>query len=151
MTDVTIHQLQCFDAVVSEGSFQAAADKLLRAQPSVSLAVKNLETQLSLSLLDRSGYRVSLTDAGRSFHARANARLRAMRDPRQRAAHSSARFLSGRGRPQLDGQRPAYEEGVDLAGHGLGALAALPDRTGTGGRQIAVDRRRILQGRTART
>src|SRR5438552_14993509 len=71
MMDVTIHQLQCFEAVVSEGSFQAAADKLLRAQPSVSLAVKNLETQLSLNLLDRSGYRVSLTDAGRSFHARA--------------------------------------------------------------------------------
>src|SRR5437773_12362770 len=71
MTDVTIHQLQCFDAVVSEGSFQAAADRLLRAQPSVSLAVKNLEAQLKLSLLDRSGYRVSLTEAGRLFHARA--------------------------------------------------------------------------------
>jgi DNA-binding transcriptional LysR family regulator len=68
--DVTLHQLQCFDAVVREGSFQAAADRLRRAQPSVSLAVKNLEGQLGLSLLDRSGYRVSLTDAGRSFHAR---------------------------------------------------------------------------------
>ena len=61
MMDVTIHQLQCFDAVVSEGTFQAAADKLLRAQPSVSLAVKNLEAQLKVNLLDRSGYRVSLT------------------------------------------------------------------------------------------
>lgn len=70
MMDVTIHQLQCFDAVVREGSFQAAADTLRRAQPSVSLAVKNLEGQLGLSLLDRSGYRVSLTAAGRSFHAR---------------------------------------------------------------------------------
>jgi len=68
--DITLHQLQCFDAVVREGSFQAAADRLRRAQPSVSLAVKNLEGQLGLSLLDRSGYRVSLTDAGRSFHAR---------------------------------------------------------------------------------
>jgi DNA-binding transcriptional LysR family regulator len=70
MMDVTLHQLQCFDAVVREGSFQAAADTLRRAQPSVSLAVKNLEGQLGLSLLDRSGYRVSLTAAGRSFHAR---------------------------------------------------------------------------------
>jgi len=70
MMDVTLHQLQCFDAVVREGSFQAAADTLRRAQPSVSLAVKNLEGQLGLSLLDRSGYRVSLTEAGRSFHAR---------------------------------------------------------------------------------
>jgi DNA-binding transcriptional LysR family regulator len=68
--DPTIQQLECFDAVVREGSFQAAADKLRRAQPSVSAAVKNLEKQLGLTLLDRSGYRVVLTDAGRSIHER---------------------------------------------------------------------------------
>jgi DNA-binding transcriptional LysR family regulator len=68
--DPTIHQLECFAAVVSEGGFQPAAEKLRRAQPSVSAAVKNLEAQLGLVLLDRSGYRVALTDAGRSFHAR---------------------------------------------------------------------------------
>jgi len=66
----TIHQLQCFDAVVTEGSFQAAAGKLRRAQPSIFLAVKNLEAEMGLALLDRSGYRVSLTEAGRSFHER---------------------------------------------------------------------------------
>jgi DNA-binding transcriptional LysR family regulator len=76
---VTIHQLQCFDAVVTEGSFQAAAEMMRRAQPSVSLAVKNLETQLGLSLLDRSGYRVSLTEAGRSFHGRARVFLHELR------------------------------------------------------------------------
>src|SRR5215472_8412654 len=68
--DPTIHQLECFDAVVSEGGFQPAAQKLRRAQPSVSAAVKNLEAQLGLVLLDRTGYRVVLTDAGRSFYAR---------------------------------------------------------------------------------
>jgi len=66
----TLHQLVCFDAVVTEGSVQAAAEKIRRAQPSVSAAVKNLETQLGLVLLDRSGYRVALTEAGRSFHER---------------------------------------------------------------------------------
>lgn len=71
MKGVTIHQLQCLDAVVTEGSFQAAAEKLLRSQPSVSTSVRNLEAQLRLNLLDRSGYRVTLTEAGRSFHARA--------------------------------------------------------------------------------
>jgi DNA-binding transcriptional LysR family regulator len=64
---LSLHQLVCFEAVVSEGSFQAAAEKLLRSQPSVSTSVKNLESQLQLSLLDRSGYRVTLTDAGRSI------------------------------------------------------------------------------------
>src|SRR5579863_6722546 len=67
---VTLHQLVCFEAVVSEGSFQAAAEKLMRSQPSVSSSVKNLESQLQLSLLDRSGYRVTLTEAGRSFYER---------------------------------------------------------------------------------
>ena len=46
--DPTIHQLECFDAVVSQGTFQAAAEKIRRAQPSVSAAVKNLESQLGL-------------------------------------------------------------------------------------------------------
>ena len=73
--DVTAHQLLCFDAVVTEGGFQGAAAKLHRTQPSVSLAVKNLEAQLDLRLLDRSGYRVRLTEAGRSFHERARVLL----------------------------------------------------------------------------
>src|SRR6266571_578113 len=76
---LTLHQLQCFDAVVTEGGFQAAAEKLMRSQPAVFSAVKNLETQLGLSLLDRSGYRVTLTEAGRSFHQRARAFLQELR------------------------------------------------------------------------
>ncbi len=75
MMDVTLHQLQCFDAVISEGSFQAAAEKLRRAQPSVFAAVKTLESQVGLALLDRSGYRVGLTAAGRSFQERARVLL----------------------------------------------------------------------------
>lgn len=70
MMDVTLHQLACFDAVVTEGGFQAAAEKIGRSQPSVFLAVKNLESHVRLDLLDRSGYRVGLTEAGRSFHER---------------------------------------------------------------------------------
>jgi DNA-binding transcriptional LysR family regulator len=70
MDGLTIHQLLCFDAVVVEGSFQAAADKLHRTHPTVFTAVKNLEAQLGLALFDREGYRVTLTKAGRSFHQR---------------------------------------------------------------------------------
>jgi DNA-binding transcriptional LysR family regulator len=76
MDALTLHQLRCFEAVVNEGSFQAAAEKLLRAQPSVSASVRNLEEQLQLTLLDRSGYRVKLTDAGRSFYERTRVFLR---------------------------------------------------------------------------
>ena len=76
---LTLHQLQCFDAVVSEGGFQAAADKLHRTQPTVFVAVKNLEAQLGLVLFDRSGYRVALTDAGHAFHERARVLLQELR------------------------------------------------------------------------
>jgi DNA-binding transcriptional LysR family regulator len=70
MDKFSLHHLQCFDAVVTEGSFQAAAAKLHRTHPSVFAAVKHLEAQLGLRLFERSGYRVSLTDAGRSLHAK---------------------------------------------------------------------------------
>ena len=83
---VTLHQLQCFEAVVSEGSFQAAAEKLRRAQPTVSASVKNLENLLQLTLLDRSGYRVALTEAGRSFHERTRVFLQEAQRLRDHAA-----------------------------------------------------------------
>lgn len=83
---ITLHQLQCFEAVVSEGSFQAAAEKLQRAQPTVSASVKNLENQLQLSLLDRSGYRVTLTAEGRSFYERTRVFLHEAKRLRDHAA-----------------------------------------------------------------
>jgi DNA-binding transcriptional LysR family regulator len=86
MDGVTLHQLLCFEAVVTEGGFQAAAEKLLRSQPTVSSSVKNLETQLRLRLLDRSGYRVSLTDAGRSFYERTRVFLHELQQLRDHAA-----------------------------------------------------------------
>jgi DNA-binding transcriptional LysR family regulator len=76
MSEFTLHDLQCFDAVAREGGFQAAAATLHRSHPAVFAAVAKLERQLGLALLDRSGYRVSLTAAGQSFHTRAQSLLR---------------------------------------------------------------------------
>ena len=76
MQNFTLHELQCFDAVVTGGSFQAAAERLHRSHPSVFAAVAKLEHQLGLSLLDRSGYRVRLTEAGQSFHRKVQSLLR---------------------------------------------------------------------------
>ncbi|TPJ73163.1 LysR family transcriptional regulator [Mesorhizobium sp. B2-6-2] len=76
MDGVKLHDLRCFDAVARRGSFQAAAQALHRTHPSVFAAVARLEEQLGLTLLDRSGYRVSLTDEGRLFHARAQLTIR---------------------------------------------------------------------------
>jgi len=76
MDRLKLHDLRCFAAVATEGSFQAAAVALNRSHPSVFAAVARLEQQLGLTLLDRGGYRVALTEAGRMFQARAEIALR---------------------------------------------------------------------------
>jgi len=70
MIRFTLHELACLDAVATQGSFLAAGEKLHRSHPSVHAAVKGLEAQLGIALLDRSGYRVSLTAEGRAILAR---------------------------------------------------------------------------------
>jgi DNA-binding transcriptional LysR family regulator len=86
MSALNLNDLQCFDAVVRAGGFQAAATLLHRSHPAVFAAVAKLERQLDLKLFDRSGYRVTPTAAGRSFHRRAQALLRDMEDLRTHAA-----------------------------------------------------------------
>ncbi|QEY74998.1 LysR family transcriptional regulator [Pseudomonas denitrificans (nom. rej.)] len=90
MHDFTLHDLQCFDAVVEAGGFQAAAQQLHRSHPAVFAAVARLERQLGFELLDRSGYRVALTAAGESFHRRARGLLRELGSLRDHAAHLAA-------------------------------------------------------------
>jgi len=61
-----LNPLQVFLMVATEGSFSRAAEKLLRTQPAVSLALQRLEQELGEKLIDRSGKELLLTDAGRS-------------------------------------------------------------------------------------
>ena len=61
---VSLDQLRTFIAAVDEGSFSAAARKLLRAQSVISEAVSNLEDQIGVPLFDRSGRYPKLTPAG---------------------------------------------------------------------------------------
>ena len=75
MDGLTLHQLQCFDAVVAQGGFQAAAAKLGRTHSTVFTAIRNLEDRLGLRLFNRDGYRVTLTREGRAFHERTSAFL----------------------------------------------------------------------------
>ena len=60
-----LSQLGIFFTVASEKSFSRAAQKLLRTQPAVSLAVQRLEADLGEKLLDRSLKDGTLTDAGK--------------------------------------------------------------------------------------
>src|SRR5690348_13991827 len=60
-----LYSLQVFLTVLSEKSFSRAAEKLLRTQPAVSLALQRLEQELGEKLIDRSGKELAPTDAGR--------------------------------------------------------------------------------------
>ncbi len=90
MPAFTLHDLQCFEAVVRTGGFQAAAADLHRTHPSVFAAVAKLERQLGLALLDRSGYRVRPTEAGRALQRRAQSLLRQFDELRLQAAQWAA-------------------------------------------------------------
>jgi LysR family cyn operon transcriptional activator len=69
----SLRQVEIFLALVEEGGFSAAGERLRLAQPAVSIALRKLEDSLGVSLLDRSGQRVRLTREGTIFlrHARA--------------------------------------------------------------------------------
>ena len=59
------HPLRVFLSVANEKSFSRAAEKMLRTQPAISLAIQRLERELGEKLIDRSAKDLLLTDAGR--------------------------------------------------------------------------------------
>ncbi|NJK62928.1 MAG: LysR family transcriptional regulator [Synechococcaceae cyanobacterium SM2_3_1] len=52
-------------AIAAQGSFRRAADSLYLSQPAVSLQVQNLERQLGVTLFDRGGRQLRVTEAGK--------------------------------------------------------------------------------------
>lgn len=64
MITITLEQARSLDALARHGTFVAAANALHKQHTAVVYAIKNLETQTELVLLDRSSYRVKLTAAG---------------------------------------------------------------------------------------
>src|SRR3954451_16040607 len=105
---MNLRQLQYFVAVVDAGGFRQAATRLNVAQPALSRQGQAMESELGLTLLDRSSRRVSLTAAGDAY-------LRAVRAVLGQLANSvrRARLASvGRvGRCVLAAPRSAFALG----------------------------------------
>jgi DNA-binding transcriptional LysR family regulator len=74
-----------FVTVADEGQMTRAARKLHVAQPALSQAIAQLESELGVELLARHARGVTLTPAGEAFLAKARAALEAMADATQTA------------------------------------------------------------------
>lgn len=66
--NITIRQLQVFEAVARHLGFTRAAEELHLTQPAVSMQVKQLEEHVGLPLFEQVGKKIFLTEAGSEMH-----------------------------------------------------------------------------------
>ena|SRR5438552_913433 len=89
-------QLEMFVAMVEEGSFRKAADRVFRTQPALTMAIRKLEQELGAPLFDRSNRSdYVLTDSGEVLYEHAK-RLLNLRDEGLAALEQLHTFQSGR-------------------------------------------------------
>src|SRR4051794_25861393 len=95
MADLESRQLRYFVAVAQELHFGRAAQRLGMAQPPLSRAIRDLERQLGVQLLERTTRQVALTPAGQVLLRDAGSALDALDAAVRRAQHA------GRSAPTL--------------------------------------------------
>lgn len=93
-------------AVVTEGSFTGAAERLQVSQPAISYAIAKMEEQLGMRLLRLEGRKAQLTESGHALLERAHSLLQ-----QAAALESMAETIRQRVRPQL---RLAIEHGFPV-------------------------------------
>ncbi|WP_206792263.1 LysR family transcriptional regulator [Amycolatopsis sp. MtRt-6] len=77
---MTVDELEAFVCIAEVGGFTEASRRLHRSQPAISRRIHELEHGLGASLFERTGRRVTLTNAGRALLPYAEAALAAIRD-----------------------------------------------------------------------
>lgn len=87
---VTLDELETFLCIAEVGGFTEASRRLHRSQPAISRRVHELESALGAPLFERTGRRVTLTEAGQALRPHAEAALAAVRDA-ERAVRDHAR------------------------------------------------------------
>lgn len=88
-------QLEMLVAAVEEGSIQAAAERVFRTQPAVSIALRKLEEELGAAIFDRTHRRkYELTESGRVLYEHAR-RMLALRDETIRSVNELQHLQRG--------------------------------------------------------
>lgn len=64
---ISLRQLQVFEAVARLLSYTRAAEELYLSQPTISMQIKKLETDVGLALTEQIGKKISLTGAGNAL------------------------------------------------------------------------------------
>lgn len=76
-------QLEIFLCIAEEKSFSRAAEKMLRTQPALSIAIKRLEEETGEQLFDRSSRNATLTEAGKTLHSYAQRLINLRQEARE--------------------------------------------------------------------
>ncbi|MDQ3013342.1 MAG: LysR family transcriptional regulator [Acidobacteriota bacterium] len=90
-----LSQLEIFLSIAEEKSFSRAAEKMLRTQPAISIAIKRLEEELGETLFDRSSKNGSMTEAGKILFSYAQ-RMLNLRDEAREAVSELRGMFRGR-------------------------------------------------------
>jgi LysR family hydrogen peroxide-inducible transcriptional activator len=77
---VTLRQLRYFEALARAQHFGMAADHCAVTQPALSMQIKEFERELGVTLVERRGNSVALTQAGQEVAARAQSILEQVRE-----------------------------------------------------------------------
>ncbi|WP_315980782.1 LysR family transcriptional regulator [Aliamphritea spongicola] len=88
---MTYEQLLVLHAIVSEGTFRGAAERLHKSQSAVSHMLKKLEDDIGFLLLSREAYRPKLTAKGEVFYRQATRALEQMQQLRTTARNLNAK------------------------------------------------------------
>ena len=96
-----LQQLEYVIAIAQEGSITAAAKKLYQAQPNISIALKELESEIGTQIFWRTPNGMVLTPEGEDFLVRAKEIVESMHsrrycDPENRSHHLYLRRYSSR-------------------------------------------------------
>src|SRR4029077_19863207 len=94
-----LRAFEVFVAVVGQGGFTRAADKLDTSPPNVTRYVNDLEEALGVRLLNRTSRRLSLTETGKTLYDKA---LSILEDVAEAEAIASSAALQPRGRLRVN-------------------------------------------------